>query len=184
VALSDELDRIAEAARRFAEPGEELTGVLATEPGSSTRVYLCAYRGNDGGTSWLALDDHGEPVEQRGVLRDAVSIAALCELADDIAGGGDLDELRSQLVALRITEAPPGVEDAEEALLALQNAIGSPPHVATPERLDAVGAATRRLEQTLDGRGGSPFAEAMRQATATVEELLRDVESSYKRELR
>ena len=53
------------------------------------------------------------------------------------------------------------------------------PRVATPERLDAIGAATLRLERVLGGEG-SPFAVAMKQATATVEELTRDVEAAYK----
>ena len=51
--------------------------------------------------------------------------------------------------------------------------------VRDPERLDAIGAATLRLEQVLGGTG-SPFAVAMKQATATVEELTRDVEAAYK----
>ena len=112
-------------------------------------------------------------------IREVVSIAALVELAEETAGGGDLEELRSQLVALRLTEHPAGIDEAEEAALALEGAIGAAPRVATPERLDAIGAATLRLEQVLGGTG-SPFAVAMKQATATVEELTRDVEAAYK----
>jgi hypothetical protein len=51
--------------------------------------------------------------------------------------------------------------------------------VATPERLDAIGAATLKLEGLLGG-AGSPFAVAMKQATTTVDELTRDVEAAYK----
>jgi len=82
-------------------------------------------------------------------------------------------------VALRITENPAGIAEAEEAALALEEAIGAAPRVATPDRLDAIGAATLRLERVLGGEG-SPFAVAMKQATATVEELTRDVEAAYK----
>jgi len=60
--------------------------------------------------------------------------------------------------------------------------IGSVPRVATPERLDAIGAAALKLEQALGG-SGSPFAVAMKEATATVDELARDVEGAYKRPL-
>jgi hypothetical protein len=35
-----------------------------------------------------------------------VSIAAMCELAEESAGGGDLGELRARLVELRLTERP------------------------------------------------------------------------------
>jgi Xaa-Pro aminopeptidase len=179
VALTQELRRIAEAAVRYAAQGEEVVGIVPAEPSSGARSYLCAYRGEDGETSWLVLDEEGKPVEERVRIREAVSIAALVELAEETAGGGDLEELRSQLVALRLTENPAEIEEAEEAAIALEEAIGAAPRVATPERLDAIGAATLRLEQVLGGTG-SPFAVAMKQATATVEELTRDVETAYK----
>jgi Xaa-Pro aminopeptidase len=179
VALTQELRRIAEAAVRYAAQGEEVVGIVPAEPSSGARSYLCAYRGEDGETSWLVLDEEGKPVEERVRIREAVSIAALVELAEETAGGGDLEELRFQLVALRLTENPAEIEEAEEAAIALEEAIGAAPRVATPERLDAIGAATLRLEQVLGGTG-SPFAVAMKQATATVEELTRDVETAYK----
>jgi hypothetical protein len=177
--LTQDLRRIAEAAVRYAAPGEEVVGIVPAEPSSGERAYLSAYRGEDGTTSWLVLDEDGKAVEDRARIREVVSIAALVELAEETAGGGDLDELRSQLVALRVTENPPGIEEAEEAALALEAEIGAAPIVATPERLDAIGAATLRLERAL-GDAGSPFAVAMKQATATVDELTRDVEAAYK----
>jgi hypothetical protein len=106
----------------------------------------------------------------------------MCELAEESAGGGDLSDLRGRLLSLRLTENPSGIDEAEEAALALEAAVGSPPRVASAAYLDAVGTATRRLERAL-GEGGSPFAEAMRQATGAVEELTRDVEARYKRPL-
>ena len=117
-------------------------------------------------------------------MRDAVSIIALCELAEETAGGGDLDELRAQLASLRITESPPGIEEAEEATLALQRVLGAPPTLATPARLDEIGAATKRLEVALGSAlHGSPFAEAMKGAGDVVEALFGDVERSYRIEL-
>jgi hypothetical protein len=180
VGLSEDLRRIAEAAARYAADGEELAGIVPTEPRPAERRYLCAYSRDGEQSSWLVLDDGGGPVADRTEMRAVVSIAALCELAEDIAGGGDLDELRSQLVALRVTENPAGIDEADAAAIELQQVIGGTPRVATPAHLDAVGAAALRLEAALGGDGSSPFAAAMKQAPATVDELTRDVEGAYK----
>ena len=181
--LSEELSQIASAATAFSGPDEALAGVLAAEPSPGERIYLCAFEG-DTGRSWLALDASGRTVESRTLVREAVSIAALCELAGEMAGGGELEELRARLVGLRLTENPEGIEEAEEAALTLEAAIGSPPRVATPGYLDDVGAATRRLELALGTNGASPFAEAMKQGIAAVEALTSEVEGTYKRPLR
>ena len=185
MALADDLERIAGRAAAHARPGERVAAVLATEPASRRRVYLCAFEGAAEETpGWLALDGDGEPVDERVRLREAVSIAAMCELAEETAGGGDLDELRGRLVALRITENV-DVDAAEAAVDELQAVVGSPPVVASPERLDAIGLAARRLELELGGAlQPSPFAEAMRGATETVDALLRDVERGYRVALR
>jgi hypothetical protein len=183
VGLSEELGRVAALASEFAGPGERVAGVVAAEPDAGERVYLCAFEG-DGGRTWLGLDGSGRPLESRALVREAVSIAALCELAGETAGGGDLEELRSRLVALRLTESPLGIEEAEEAALALEEAVGTPPHVASPAYLDDVGAATRRLELALGTNGASPFAEAMKQGLAAVEALTAEVEAGSKRPLR
>jgi hypothetical protein len=181
--LQEELSGIAAAAATFADAGESIAGILAAEPARGERVYLCAFEGGDG-RSWLALDEAGRAIEDRSVVREAASIAALCELAGDMAGGGELEELRARLVGLRLTEHPEGIEEAEDAALALESAIGSPPRVASPRYLDEVGVATRRLEQALGTNGGSPFAEAMKQGAAAVEALTREIESAYKRPFR
>ncbi len=182
MSLSEDLQRIAAAAASFAGSGEQVAGVVAAEPDPAARVYLCAFAGADG-RSWLVLDDEGRPIESRALVRQAVSIAAMCELAEETSGGGELEELRQRLREVRLTENPPGIEEAEEAALALEAAVGAPPRVATPEYLDGMGAATRRLEQALGDAGVSPFAEAMKQALAAVEELSKEVERTYKLEL-
>lgn len=180
--LAEDLEEIAQTAARYADDGEALSGVLPTEPEPGERTYLCSFE-RDGNRAWLALDADGQPVSSRRRVRAAVSIAALCELADETAGGGDLSELRSQLVALRLTEHPEGIEEAEEAALALEAAVGSPPRLATPAHLDAVGSATIRLERALGDPTSSPFAEAMRQGRTVVDELTREVEARYKQPL-
>ena len=85
MALDDDLRRTAEAAVRFAAPGEDVAGIVPTEPGSGLRLYVVAY-GDEQASSWLVLDATGVPVEDAQLVRDAVSIAALCELAEEAAG--------------------------------------------------------------------------------------------------
>ena len=182
--LAEELERIAALAGAYGKLGEHVSAVLATEPAPGRRTYLCAFERDGVEQSWLALDHAGTTVAERAVVRQAVSIAALCELAEESAGGGDLDELRAQLVAVRISEQPEGIEDAEAALDELQRVLGSPPAVASPARLDAIGAAARELELALGGAlQPSPFAEALTGSAAVVEALVADVERSYRRPL-
>jgi hypothetical protein len=85
VSLSEDVGRIAEAAARYTSPGEELAAVLPVEPASGERVYLCAFALTDGTQSWLALDDQGSPLTNRTLIRDAASIAALVEIAEESA---------------------------------------------------------------------------------------------------
>ena len=180
--LAADLERIAAAALAYGD-GRELSGVLATEALPGARVYVCAFETDDAERAWIALDDVGEPVGERRDVRDAVSIAALCEVAEEAAFPGDLDELRAQLVALRIAEAPEGIAEAEEAARALQHVLGAPPHLASPERLDAIGEAARRLERALDPTAPSPFTDVLRSAGEVADALWRDVEAGYLRPL-
>ncbi len=134
--LDGDLRRIADAAVVYAADGEDLVGIVPAEPASGLRLYICAYGGEDE-ASWLVIDATGVPVEERALVRDAVSIAALCEVAEEAAG----------------------VEpDA--------------PRVASPAYLDELGSGA-----------GPELAGAVKSATGTVDELLRDVERSYKRPL-
>jgi hypothetical protein len=179
IALSDELERVAGLTSALAEPGAAVSGVLATEPEPGRRVYLCSIDGADGTRGWLGVREDGSAVTTRVEVRAAVSIAALCEVAIDTAGGGDLDGLIASLADLRAREAPEGIEDAEEAARALREIVGDPPQLATPARLDEIGAAARRLERELDPGGASPFAAALKGAQGAVQELQREVEAGY-----
>jgi hypothetical protein len=85
MSLDRDLRRIAEAAGALAAEGEEVAGIVPAEPASGLRLYVCAY-GVEDATTWLVLDATGIPVRDRVLVHDAVSIAALCEVAEDAAG--------------------------------------------------------------------------------------------------
>jgi hypothetical protein len=85
VALNDDVRRIAEEAAAYATAGEELAAVLVAEVHPEQRLYLCAFARPDGTHGWLAVDANGTAVTDRGRVRDAASIAALCEIAEESA---------------------------------------------------------------------------------------------------
>jgi hypothetical protein len=180
VALSDDLERIAEAAAGFAAPGERVTGILVAEPLRYGRVFLCAYDSGEDRPAWLALDDAGAPVASLVAVREAAKLAALCEVAEETAAGGDLAQLRERLREIRETEAPLGIEEAERAAAELEETLQQSPRVATTDYLDRLGIATRRLEQALGDDAGSPFAAALQQALPAVDEVAAEVERRYK----
>jgi hypothetical protein len=62
---------------------------------------VCSIDGADGTRAWVAVRSDGAVVTGRPELRAAVSIAALCEVAADTAGGGDLEGLIASLEDLR-----------------------------------------------------------------------------------
>jgi len=178
--LADELERIAEVAGGHAGPGDIVSAVIPTEARPGRLVYLCAFDDADGYRSWLALDGDGAPVTSRNELRDAISIAALCEVAADAAAGGDLDDLIARLEELQEREQPPGIDAAVEAARSLRIVLGEPPQLATPSRLDEIGTATRHLERELEPTGSSPFGLTMRSSEAAVSELQREIEAGYR----
>lgn len=85
VGLVEDVGRIATAAASHAGSGEEVTAVLPIEPVGGERLYLCAFEGPAGLHTWLALDENGDPVTDRRRIRDAASIAALVEVAEESA---------------------------------------------------------------------------------------------------
>ena len=178
MSVAEDVGRIAGAAAAFAQPGEDLAGVLVAET-LGRRVYLCAFQSADG-RAWLALGADAEPLTEGRLVREAASLAALCEVAEESAGGGNLPELRARLTELRETDNPEGIEEAEAAAAALAETLEQEPRVASGAYLDAIGSAARRLEQSLGESGTSPFAAAMQSALGSVEELAADVENNYK----
>ena len=178
MALAEELERIAGVAAAHGE----VTGVLAAEPAAGRRVYLVSFGGEEE-RRWVLFDDGGAIVDRREDVRDAASIVAMSELSAELAGGGDLEQLRVNLAQVRMAEQPDGIEEAEDAALALERVVGAPPRVASPAYLDDVGAATIALERAL-GELSSPFSEAIRGGTGAVDAFVKDVERGYMVDLR
>jgi hypothetical protein len=169
VSLGDELEQAASAAAAYGP----VAAVLAAESVSGRRAYLVAL-GEDEERRWLVVDGALGLIDERERIREVASIVVLCELAAELAGGGQLEELRNQLAAVRMTEQPDGIEVAEDAALELERTIGVPPRLASPSYLDEVGAATHRLEAAL-GQLESPFANALAAESGTVDAFVTDV---------
>ena len=85
MALTEDVSRIAALAATHAAPGQVVVAVLAVESASGERVYLCAFAAADGNQEWLAFADDGSPVQSRDRVREAASIAALVEVAEEAA---------------------------------------------------------------------------------------------------
>ena len=177
--LSGDLERIAEAAATFAAPDERVSGVVAAEPLGAARLYLCAYESGDR-HAWLALDDDGRPVASRRLVREATSLAALCELAEETAGGAISARCAPGSRSFARPRRRTGSRRPRRRRPRSSDAIEPPPRVATTAYLDALGVAARRLEQALGEENGSPFAVALQQALPAIEELAAEVERTYK----
>jgi hypothetical protein len=132
VPLSEDVSRIAAVAATHRAPGQQVVAVLAVETAAGERVYLAAFTDSDGTPEWLAFDHDGEPVTSRERVREAASIAALVEVAEEAA-----------------------------------DQVAEGPRLASLPYLDSIG-------------GDSTIAGAL----PAVEELIRDVERSYKLQLR
>ena len=176
MALAEELERIAELAGA--------TAVLAAEAQAGERVYLCAFEA-DGRAHLAGARRERRAVAERRRVRDAVAILALCELAAETAAGGDLDDLRSQLTALRLTENPPGSTRRNRRRSSSSTCSGAarPRHPRAPRRDrrgdPAAGSRSRRRSPGLPVRRGDEGGERGRGST-----LQREVESSYRIDLR
>ena len=114
MALAEDLTRIAAAARM---DGDAVTGVLAAELLDGSRVYLCSCASG----AWLALDVDGQPVRSRTAVHEAASLAALCEVADELAG---IDASEPRLATTEYLDrvgaaAGPAIEQALPSVQAL-----------------------------------------------------------------
>jgi hypothetical protein len=107
VTLEAELEQIAGAAGAHARDGEELAAVMPAEPAPGVRVYLTAYRAGDE-LGYLVLDSGGAPVSDRRLVRDAVSVIALAERAEEASAAVAADAIAGTFEATAGALAPTG----------------------------------------------------------------------------
>jgi hypothetical protein len=147
VTLVDRLEEAHAVAAVHAAPGEEVVGVLPAEPGTGERVYVLAFSSQDETLSYLAIDSRHEPIRDRQLVRDAATILALSERAEEASGAmmsGELIErfasTAQQLRELGEEAGAAACRVALEALRELETAAAGP-RVASPVFLDSVAYA-------------------------------------------
>jgi hypothetical protein len=115
MALADDLERAAAAAGAHGA----VAAVLAAEPVDGARRYIVAL-GDGDERRWLVLDAAGKPVTRREDVRDAASIAAMCEVAADVA-----DELGIPVGAAPRVASPGFLDEVGAAGAANQDFTGA-----------------------------------------------------------
>jgi hypothetical protein len=152
--LEQELEATLAAAGRHALGDERPVAVIATEPASGARVYVIAFAaGAD--LAYIALDGSGAPVSDRQVVRDAVSLAALAERAEEVSGATAAEELMALFTeaAQRLRperEDAAAAADAVVAAVARLAAAATGPRPATAQYLDRMAALAADLAEALD----------------------------------
>jgi len=173
--LEEELETAVAAAGRHARPGEQAVAVMAAEP-AGTRVFVVALAAGDE-LGYVAVDGAGAAVADRRLVKDAVSLSALAERAEEVSGATAADDLveqfREAAGSLRGAgngEAAAAAEAVAEAGARL-GAAAAGPRAATPVYLDRIAALAGELAAAIEafvlqaerlGRGvekASPAAE-------------------------
>jgi len=154
VTLEDELERAASAASAHAGGGRAPAAVMPAELGDGARVYLAAFE-SERGLGYLALDAACVPVTDARVVRDAVSLIALAERAEEVSALIHAEAIAGRFEALADELAgpdPPAAGAAREVARAAHGVSGLAAGVrlATPAYLDRVGEAARELGAALD----------------------------------
>src|SRR5205823_697568 len=98
MSLEQELEHTLAAAGRHARRGERPVAVMAAEPTAGARVYVVAFAGGDE-LAYLLVDEAGAPVTDPTLVRDAVSLTALAERAEEVSGAAVADELEQRFAA-------------------------------------------------------------------------------------
>ena len=174
--LEEELETAVAAAGRHARPGEQAVAVMAAEP-AGRRVFVVALAAGDE-LGYVAVDGAGAAVADRRLVKDAVSLAALAERAEEVSGATAADDLverfREAVRSLRGAgegEAAAAAEAVAEAGARLAAAAAGP-RAATPVYLDRIAALAAELAAAIEAfvvqaerlgqvaEKGSPAAEA------------------------
>jgi hypothetical protein len=154
VSLERDVERAEEAAQTHARGGERVAAVMPAEPTPGVRVYLAAFESGDD-LAYLLLDDEGSPVSDRRLVRDAVSVIALSERAEEVSAAISAEDIAERFDALagRLDgEDAPAAGAAREVAGAARGvaSVATGVRLATPAYLDEVGAAASVLGSALD----------------------------------
>ena len=152
--LEQELVEAHETAGALARPGEQVAAVIAVEPEPGQRRYLAAFEAGED-VEYLLVDPGGAPVSDRRMIRDAVSLIALCELAEELSLAVAADTVRERFgaVAAELRSQDPAAAGAAVAVAEAAEVVAAAaagPRVATPAFLDAVAAVAFQLGSALD----------------------------------
>jgi hypothetical protein len=152
--LEEELETAVAAAGRHARPGEQPVAVMAAEP-AGTRVFVVALAaGEDLG--FVAVDRAGTAVADRRLVKDAVSLAALAERAEEVSGATAADDLVEQFRGTAESLRAAGEGEAAAAAKAVADAgarlgaAAAGPRAATPVYLDRLAALAGELAAAID----------------------------------
>ncbi len=166
--LEDELAQTADTAQRLATAGEQVVAVLAAEPATGVRVDVVAFRRGEE-IAYVALDGRGDPVADRHLVADAVTLIALVERAEEVSAATEADALARRFadVAAQVSDTDAALADAARAVSAAATqvaAVAAGPRVATPTLLDRLGAVAAQLGSVLDAFAGEAERVAARSA--------------------
>jgi hypothetical protein len=165
--LEEELETAVAAAGRHARPGEEPVAVMAAES-AGARLFVVALAAGDE-LGYVAVDVAGSPVADRRLVKDAVSLAALAERAEEVSGATAADELvvRFREASGTLRGAGEGeAADAAEAVAVAGERLGAAaagPRAATPVYLDRLAALAGELAAAIEAF--VPHAERLGQAS-------------------
>jgi hypothetical protein len=152
--LEEELETAVAAAGRHARPGEQPVAVMAAEP-AGARVFVVALAAGEE-LGYVAVDGAGAAVADRRLVKDAVSLAALAERAEEVSGATVADELVAQFRessgALRGAGEKEAADAAEAVAVAGERlgAAAAGPRAATPVYLDRIAALADELATAIE----------------------------------
>jgi hypothetical protein len=163
--LEEELETAVAAAGRHARPGEQAVAVMAAEP-AGTRLFVVALAAGEE-LGYVAIDRAGSAVADRRLVKDAVSLAALAERAEEVSGATAADDLVAQFREASGTLSRAGEGEAAAAAEAVAvagerlGAAAAGPRAATPVYLDRLAALAADLAAAIEAF--VPFAERLGQ---------------------
>ncbi|MGN6378090.1 MAG: hypothetical protein ACTHNU_04000 [Gaiellales bacterium] len=154
MSLERDLERAEAAAESHARAGERVAAVMPAEPTPGLRVYLAAFEsGHD--LEYMLLDEDGVPVADLRLVRDAVSVIALSERAEEVSAAVSADVIAGRFdeLAGRLAKEDAGASQAARDVAGAAREVASVAdgvRLATPAYLDEVGAVAAALGAALD----------------------------------